>query len=91
VLEMYFVGLGATDPTIADGGISPSPPANVRGDVAVNIGGQNAAINFAVLVPGKAGLYQINAVMPSGVAPGAATLKVTVGGQTSPDANLAVR
>jgi uncharacterized protein (TIGR03437 family) len=91
VLTMFCVGLGATDPSIGDGATSPSPPAHVP-DPIVKIGGKNAAIQFAGLAPGFVGLYQINVVMPDGVAPGAAVpLTVTVGGQTSPIVTLAVR
>jgi uncharacterized protein (TIGR03437 family) len=91
VLVMYCVGLGVTDHTIADGAISPaSPPAKVPG-VTVMIGGQNAAIQFAGLAPGFVGLYQINAVVPGGVAPGTAALTVNAGGQTSPALNFAVQ
>ena len=91
VLVMYCVGLGTTDQTVPDGGVSPgSPAANVQG-VAVTIGGQNAPVSFAGLAPGFVGLYQINAVMPQGVAAGAARLSVNAGGQTSPELNLAVQ
>ena len=90
-LVMYCVGLGVTVQTIADGTISPaSPPADVPG-VTVSIGGKTAAIQFAGLAPGFVGLYQINAVMPQGVAAGAAQLSVGAGGQTSPALILAVQ
>jgi adhesin/invasin len=91
VLVMYCVGLGMADQPIADGAPSPfSPLASVSG-VTVNIGGQNAPAQ-AALAPGYVGLYQINAVMPAGVAPGSVVpLTVTAGGQTSPIVTLAVR
>jgi uncharacterized protein (TIGR03437 family) len=90
VLVMYCAGLGIADQPIADGATSPfSPLASVSG-VTVSIGGRNAAAK-AVLAPGYVGLYQINAVMPAGVAPGSAVLTVTAGGQTSPMVTLAVR
>jgi uncharacterized protein (TIGR03437 family) len=91
-LLLYCVGLGAADQQIADGATSPfSPPASVPG-VSLNIGGQNAAIQFAGLTPGAVGLYQINAVMPPGVTPSAAVpLTVTVSGQTSPVVTMAAR
>ena len=91
IVQMYFTGLGATDSSITDGGTSPSSPvANVTG-VRVAIGGQNATVQFAGLAPVFVGLYQINAVMPSGVPPGTAAITVNVGGQTSPAADLMVK
>ena len=91
VLVMYCVGLGVVDQTLEDGAISPgSPPANVPG-VAVNIGDRNAFVQFAGLVPGFVGLYQINTVMPPGVMAGTAQTIVIAGGQASPAVNLTVR
>ena len=91
VLLMYCLGLGTTNPAIADGSISPAQPLAMTPGVTVSIGGRNAAIQFAGLVPNYVGLYQINAVMPDGVAPGPAVLTVTAGGQTSPIVHLAAR
>lgn len=92
-LLMYCVGLGITNPPIADGVVSPGPPllANAPG-VTVNIGGRDAQVLFAGLTPGFVGLYQINVIMPSGVPAGSAVpLTVTVAGRTSPAVNLPVR
>ena len=91
VLVIYCVGLGTTDQTITDGGLSPGSPAAKVPGVAVTIGGQNAPVSFAGLAPGFVGLYQINAVVPSGVSPGTATLTVIAGGQASPQLNLPVQ
>jgi uncharacterized protein (TIGR03437 family) len=37
--------------------------------VTVTIGGVNAPVFFAGLIPGFTGLYQVNATVPTGIAP----------------------
>lgn len=62
------------------------------GPVAVTIGGRDAQVLFAGLAPGFAGLYQVNAIVPGGVAPGTGVdLTVTVSGQTSQTVTIGVR
>ncbi len=93
VLVIYCAGLGTTDQNVADGAASPSsPPANTTAAVTVSIGGKDAGVQFAGLVPGYVGLYQINAVVPAGVSTGAAVpLAISVAGQTGPSAPLAIQ
>ena len=55
---------GTTTLTVAAGGKSVRVPVRVKGVTA------DAPVSFAGLAPGLAGLYQINAVIPAGVAPG---------------------
>ncbi len=70
---LYLTGLGAVTPAVADGAASStSVLSRVNGPVKVYIGGREAAISFAGLAPGFAGLYQINAVVPAGITPGSA-------------------
>jgi len=60
--------------------------------VKVRIGGQDSAVSFSGLTPGYAGLYQINAVVPAGIAAGnSVPVIVEVDGQTSPPVTMAVR
>ena len=48
------------------------------------IGGQPAQVLFSGLTPAFAGLYQVNAVVPSGIAIGdTVPVTITVAGQTS--------
>ena len=78
-LETYGSGLGVTDPTVAAGEPSPvAPPANAVAKPTVMIGNQPAQVTFAGLVPGLAGVYQINAVVPAALTPGQQPLVWTV-------------
>jgi uncharacterized protein (TIGR03437 family) len=92
-LVIYCAGLGAVDPPIPDGSAAPdSPPSNTTNTVAVTIGGQPATVGFAALAPATVGTYQIMVTMPDGVAPAPdVTLVVSVGGQDSPAATIAVQ
>jgi uncharacterized protein (TIGR03437 family) len=69
-LELYCFGLGATDPVVQVGAASPTPPARARVVPRLQIGGRDAEISFAGLVPGLAGVYQVNAKVPAGLLPG---------------------
>ena len=93
VLAIFATGLGAVDQTIPDGAAAPgNPPANTVATPTVNIGGQNAQVPFSGLAPGFVGLYQIDAIVPVGITPGnEVTVVVSIAGETSPPATIAVR
>jgi adhesin/invasin len=86
VLVIYCAGLGTVQPTVGAGLPAPFSPLSVTSNpVTVNIGGVNAPVLFAGLTPGFTGLYQVNAVVPTGIAPGSAVpITLSVSGQTSP-------
>jgi uncharacterized protein (TIGR03437 family) len=68
---IYCAGLGAVNPGIAGGTISPGSPlqyANAK--VTVTFGNVTVPAAFAGLTPGEVGLYQINATIPAGVLTG---------------------
>ena len=69
-----------------------SPLSTTVNPVSVTIGGMPAQVMFQGLAPGFAGLYQVNAVVPSGIPP-ASTVPVTltVAGQTSSPVTMAVQ
>jgi uncharacterized protein (TIGR03437 family) len=92
IVVIYCTGLGPVSPPVAAGTPAPSPAAQTVNPVTVMIGGRTADVKFAGLTPGSSGLYQINAVVPSGVTPGD-TVPVTlqVAGQTSPPVTMAVQ
>ena len=71
-LVIYCVGLGNVSPSVPAGSGAPlsGPVSNTAASVSVTIGGQPAQVLFAGLTPGFPGLYQVNAVVPSGVAAG---------------------
>jgi len=91
---IYCTGLGAVTPAVKEGAPAPvtAPLATTVNPVAVTIGGKTAQVVFSGLTPGYAGLYQVNAVVPSGIAAGdAVPVVITVAGQTSPAVTMAVR
>lgn len=92
-LVVYCAGLGAVDPPISTGAMSPvTPPAATRELVRLRIGDRESRVTFAGLTPSFVGLYQVNAVVPEGVPRGTdVPLTIEIGGQTSPPAALAIR
>ena len=91
-VQLYLNGLGPLDNQPASGEPAPALPlATTKNTPKVNIGGQDAQILFSGLAPGFPGLYQINAVVPAGIAVGSAPMTVTIGGQTSKTSGLPVQ
>jgi len=93
VVVIYCEGLGAVDPPIAAGEAAPlAPLRSATAAVTVAIGGRPVQVLFAGLTPNFAGLYQVNAIVPTGVAPGdAVDVVITAAGQPSAPATIAVR
>ena len=90
-LLAYLTGAGAVSNQPADGAAAGSNPiSDVSSAVTATIGGQTADVSFAGLAPGFVGLWQVNVVVPAGVAQGDLPLTVSVGGQTSNSANVSV-
>jgi uncharacterized protein (TIGR03437 family) len=84
-------GLGQVSPAVPAGTASPENSASVNA-VTVSIGGVNAPVSFAGLIPGSAGMYQVIATVPAGVTPGdSIPVLLTEAGQTSPVVSMAVR
>jgi uncharacterized protein (TIGR03437 family) len=81
-IVIYCTGLGAVTPAVTEG--QPAPAATTVNPATVSIGGQAAQVQYSGLAPGYAGLYQVNAVVPSGITTGdAVPVTITVAGQTS--------
>jgi uncharacterized protein (TIGR03437 family) len=81
---IYCTGLGPVDQSLDPTLPPPSTPVNAVNPVAVMIGDQNAPVDFAGLVPGYPGIYEIRGEVPSG-APVGDNIAVTIStaGQTS--------
>lgn len=84
VLIIYLVGLGAVEGRIAAGEPAPSqPPLKVRVPVEVRAGEFGLPSLWSGLVPGLAGLYQVNVRIPSDLPAGLYRLRVIAGGFSS--------
>jgi trimeric autotransporter adhesin len=89
-IVIFCAGLGGVNPAIlagasADGQQTTRTPT-------VTIGGLNAPVNFSGLAPGFVGLYQVNAVVPKGVASSnAVPVTINIAGQTSPQVVISVQ
>jgi uncharacterized protein (TIGR03437 family) len=87
-VEFYANGLGPTSNQPASGDPAPSGSlaqlAQTNTTPVVMIGGQQAQVTFSGLAPGFVGLYQVNAVIPSGLASGNQPITIAIGGKTSP-------
>jgi minor extracellular serine protease Vpr len=91
-VQLYLNGLGPVHNQPASGDPAPSSPlATCVSAPTVSIGGQTAASSFCGLAPGFPALYQINAIVPTGLKPGSQPITVSIGGQTSPVASLVVQ
>jgi uncharacterized protein (TIGR03437 family) len=76
-VSVYLTGLGAVNPTIADGDVGPvNPLANATNTTTAYIGGAEAKVGYSGLAPQLAGLYQINLTVPTGVTPGDNSLDI---------------
>lgn len=88
---IWATGLGAVSNAPATGQPAPSSPLAVTtGEVRVTIGGIDAQVLYAGLSPNFAGLYQVNAVPPVGIAANAEVL-VRVGAAVSQPWRLPVQ
>jgi uncharacterized protein (TIGR03437 family) len=64
-LVVYLTGLGQVSPVVDNGTPAPSDPlASVLTAPIVKLGGMNLTIDYAGLVPGEVGVYQINVRVP---------------------------
>ena len=91
-LVIYCAGLGAVSPPVPAGSAAPASTLSYTvNTTTVKVGGQPAQVPFAGLAPGFAGLYQVNAIVPSGIAPDAnVPVVITVGGISSSPVTVAI-
>ncbi len=92
VVVIYCTGLGAVNPPVPAGGAaSASTLSKTVNPVTATIGGVNATVQFAGLTPGFAELYQVNAIVPSGVPSGDEILLLTASGQQSAPVTIQIQ
>ncbi len=92
-IVIYCTGLGEVNPPVPAGTQTPlTQLSNTVATVTLTVGGISAPVAFAGLTPGQTGLYQVNAVIPSGVAPGdSVPVVLTAAGQSSSPVVISVR
>lgn len=95
ILLAFITGEGDVTPTLATGQ-SPSPDSSLsdlphsRLPLTITVGGKQATTQFKGIPPGLVGVTQINFTVPADAPPGVQPVVVTVGGVSSPPANLKV-
>ncbi len=82
-IELFANGLGPVNNQPATGEPASGSGATTKSTPSVTIGGQQAAVSFSGLAPGFAGLYQVNATVPSGLSAGNQQVTISIGGKTS--------
>jgi uncharacterized protein (TIGR03437 family) len=93
IVVLYATGAGQTRPGGVDGQIAGAPLPAPIALVSVQIGGLDAVITYAGAAPSfPAGVLQVNARVPAGVASGAQTVTLKVGNAVSqPGVTVAVQ
>jgi uncharacterized protein (TIGR03437 family) len=89
-VEIYCTGLGNVTPRAVAGYPAPASPLSQANDpVTLTIGGVTVPSFFAGPSPGFAGLYQVNATLPAGIAPSQqAPLVLSQGGRSGGSATI---
>uniref|UniRef100_Q01UW2 Peptidase S8 and S53, subtilisin, kexin, sedolisin n=1 Tax=Solibacter usitatus (strain Ellin6076) TaxID=234267 RepID=Q01UW2_SOLUE len=92
----YVTGEGDLTPSTATGstpadGTSASRLPKPRLPITVTVGGLNAAVTFAGLQSGTAGVMQVNFTIPAATPLGAQPVVISVGGLPSPAATVTVQ
>jgi uncharacterized protein (TIGR03437 family) len=93
IVVFYATGAGQTIPAGVDGSVATAPyPVPIQ-KVSVTIAAVPATLLYQGAAPFEiAGLVQINAVVPAGLAPSdAAPLVLTIGNASSQTASIAIR
>jgi len=71
IVIIYATGMGRTSPFVDSGMPAPADPLpNTVIAASVTLGGVPLNVLYAGLVPGEVGVYQVNALVPSGVPQG---------------------
>jgi uncharacterized protein (TIGR03437 family) len=90
-LTIYATGLGRTSPAVDTGAAAPSNPlAAARTQPNVTLSGMPLQVDYAGLMPGGVGVYQINVRIPGSVTPGSSVPLTIQQGASSTTVNLQV-
>ncbi len=90
-ISIFAEGLGPVNDQPQNGAAPVGTSSTTLTTPEVTIGGVSAPVSFSGLAPGAAGLYQINARVPSNVFGGSAVpVVVTIGGASSNSVTIAV-
>lgn len=83
ILTLYGVSFGPTVTGPVPGAI-PNAADSLPPGFSVTIGGRAAAVSYAGVTPGSAGLYQVNLTVPEGLAAGNHSIVLTANGVSTP-------
>jgi uncharacterized protein (TIGR03437 family) len=83
---LFANGLGPVDQP-EPSGFAADKIANVSTPYTVTIGGVQANVSFAGLIPGFVGLYQLNVDVPAGLGSGDQPVLIQIGGAQSTGSN----
>jgi uncharacterized protein (TIGR03437 family) len=91
-ISAWATGLGATNPAIAAGEVTPQPPPSyVTRTPSVTLGGMPARVTFSGLLPGAVATDEVNFTVPADVVPGpAVAVVIGIGGDVSNTVTLPV-
>jgi len=88
-IAIYGTGLGAVRPPVPPGVAAPAVPlSETLVAPVVTIGGLRSEVPYSGLAPGFAGLYQVNAIVPPGLAAGPAAVRIEAGGRRSNEVSV---
>ena len=91
-ITVSCTGLGAVTPPVEAGQVAPAGQVRTQNPVIARVGGREATVSFAGLVPGQIGRYQVTFTIPAGTAAGdRIPVELESQGQVSPAATLVVR
>jgi uncharacterized protein (TIGR03437 family) len=89
-VELFMNGLGPLQNPPADG-TAVATTDSTTSTPTITIGGQTATVSYSGLAPNFVGLYQVNAVVPSGLGSGLQTLNCSIGGVSCAQVMLPVQ
>jgi uncharacterized protein (TIGR03437 family) len=92
-LLIFCTGIGTVSPPVPAGAAAPASTLSYTDNpVTVTVGGKDAQVLFAGLAPGWVALYQVNVLVPAGVAAGPSVpVVVTAAGASSTPVTVAIQ